>query len=298
MWKALRGPASRSAALPGAAADADARDPGRQAARQAVAHHHARSGGAAAARPGRARLHAPRRRTGSGSPTSPTCAAGRALVFFAFVIDVFSRARSSAGSSPANMRTDLVLDALRMALGQRDPGADVALVHHSDRGSQYTSIDYTQTLDDHGVLASVGIGRRRLRQRAGRELRRQLQDRADRRPRLAHPLPARARRSSSTSAGSTTTACTRRSATSHPPSSKHTRRRRIAALALRARCARHRHQHDRPDYAHSENVGTQLTRSPSNPVRLRSAVRSEWRLITATHNLLKLHKHHTATAAA
>jgi putative transposase len=29
-------------------------------------------------------------------------------------------------------------------------------VHHSDRGSQYTSIDYTQTLDDHGVLASVG----------------------------------------------------------------------------------------------------------------------------------------------
>jgi putative transposase len=35
-------------------------------------------------------------------------------------------------------------------------GADVELAHHSDRGSQYTSIDYTQTLDDHGVLASVG----------------------------------------------------------------------------------------------------------------------------------------------
>ena len=43
-----------------------------------------------------------------------------------------------------------------MALGQRRPGADVALVHHSDRGSQYTSFDYTQTLSDHGVLASVG----------------------------------------------------------------------------------------------------------------------------------------------
>lgn len=54
------------------------------------------------------------------------------------------------------MRTDLVLDALRMALAQREGGADVELVHHSDRGSQYTSIDYTQTLDDHGVLASVG----------------------------------------------------------------------------------------------------------------------------------------------
>jgi transposase InsO family protein len=34
------------------------------------------------------------------------------------------------------MRTTLVLDALRMALGERRPGADVALVHHSDRGSQ------------------------------------------------------------------------------------------------------------------------------------------------------------------
>ncbi len=56
----------------------------------------------------------------------------------------------------ARMRTDLVLDALTMALGRREPGADVELVHHSDRGSQYTSIDYTQTLTDHKVLASVG----------------------------------------------------------------------------------------------------------------------------------------------
>jgi putative transposase len=56
------------------------------------------------------------------------------------------------------MRTDPVLDALRMALGRPESGAEVALVHHSDRGShgQYTRIDYTQTLDDHGVLASVG----------------------------------------------------------------------------------------------------------------------------------------------
>jgi putative transposase len=52
-------------------------------------------------------------------------------------------------------RTTLVLDALKMALGNRRPGADVALVHHSDRGSQY-KIDSTQTLADHGVLASVG----------------------------------------------------------------------------------------------------------------------------------------------
>ena len=56
----------------------------------------------------------------------------------------------------AHMRTDLVLDALKMALHRRGPGADVELIHHSDRGSQYTSIDYTQTLTDNRVLASVG----------------------------------------------------------------------------------------------------------------------------------------------
>jgi putative transposase len=77
------------------------------------------------------------------------------VVFFSFVLDAFSR-RVVGWQLASHMRTDLVLDALRMALGQRQPGADVALVHHSDRGSQYTSIDYTQTLADHGVLASVG----------------------------------------------------------------------------------------------------------------------------------------------
>jgi len=77
------------------------------------------------------------------------------LVFFSFVIDVFSR-KVVGWQLASHMRTDLVLDALRMALYQRGPGASVALVHHSDRGSQYTSIDYTQELTDHGVLASVG----------------------------------------------------------------------------------------------------------------------------------------------
>ena len=77
------------------------------------------------------------------------------LVFFSFVLDAYSR-MVVGWQLAANMRTTLVLDALAMALGQRAPGADVALVHHSDRGSQYTSIDYTQTLSDHGVLASVG----------------------------------------------------------------------------------------------------------------------------------------------
>ena len=77
------------------------------------------------------------------------------MVFFAFVLDAYSR-MVVGWQLATHTRTDLVLDALRMALGQRAAGADVELVHHSDRGSQYTSIDYTQTLADHRVLASVG----------------------------------------------------------------------------------------------------------------------------------------------
>src|SRR3954470_14724878 len=56
-------------------------------------------------------------------------------VFFSFVIDVFSR-RIVGWQFAGHMRTDLVLDALRMALTRRDPGADVELIHHSDAGSQ------------------------------------------------------------------------------------------------------------------------------------------------------------------
>jgi putative transposase len=77
------------------------------------------------------------------------------LVYFAFVIDVYSR-MICGWQLAAHMRTDLVLDALKMALGLRGPGAAVGLVHHSNRGSQYVSGDYTQTLEDHRVLASVG----------------------------------------------------------------------------------------------------------------------------------------------
>jgi putative transposase len=76
------------------------------------------------------------------------------IVYFAFIIDVFSR-RVVGWQLASHMRTDLVLDALRMALGTREHGADVRLVAHSDRGSQYTSTGYTQVLDDHSVLASV-----------------------------------------------------------------------------------------------------------------------------------------------
>jgi putative transposase len=71
------------------------------------------------------------------------------------VIDVFSR-KIVGWQLASHMRTDLVLDALRMALGTRQPGADFTLVTHTDQGSQYTSHDYTQVVDDARVLASVG----------------------------------------------------------------------------------------------------------------------------------------------
>ena len=57
------------------------------------------------------------------------------VVYLAFVIDVFSR-RVVGWQLASHMRTDLVLDALRMALGTREHGADFRLVAHTDRGSQ------------------------------------------------------------------------------------------------------------------------------------------------------------------
>jgi transposase InsO family protein len=77
------------------------------------------------------------------------------VVFFSFVIDAYSR-RIVGWQFAGHMRTDLVLDALRMALTRRAAGADVRLVHHSDAGSQYTSYAFAHVLDDHDVLASIG----------------------------------------------------------------------------------------------------------------------------------------------
>lgn len=77
------------------------------------------------------------------------------VVFFSFVIDVFSR-RIVGWQFAGHMRTGLVSDALRMALTRRHSGADVKLVHHSDAGSQYTSAAFQEVLDDHHVCGSIG----------------------------------------------------------------------------------------------------------------------------------------------
>ena len=62
-------------------------------------------------------------------------------VFFSFILDVYSR-RIVGWQLATNMRTTLVLDALRMALSTRAPGADFQLIHHTDMGSQYVSLEY------------------------------------------------------------------------------------------------------------------------------------------------------------
>lgn len=75
------------------------------------------------------------------------------FVYVAFIIDVFSRAIVGWRAS-RSMRTDLVLDALEQALHARPLTGD--LVHHSDRGSQYVSIRYTERLAEAGIERSVG----------------------------------------------------------------------------------------------------------------------------------------------
>ena len=76
-------------------------------------------------------------------------------LYVAFVIDVFAR-RIVGWKVSSSMRTDFVLDALEQALYARQPERDNGLVHHSDRGSQYVSIRYTERLAEAGVEPSVG----------------------------------------------------------------------------------------------------------------------------------------------
>lgn len=76
-------------------------------------------------------------------------------VYVAFVVDVFSR-RVVGWQASRSLRTDLALDALEMAIWSRR-GQDLGgLVHHSDRGSQYLAIRYTERLEEAGLHASVG----------------------------------------------------------------------------------------------------------------------------------------------
>mgnify|MGYP001828430155 FL=1 len=76
-------------------------------------------------------------------------------VYVAFVIDVFAR-KIVGWRVSTSMTTGFVLDALNQAICQRAPSEAGGLIHHSDRGSQYLSIKYTERLADAGIDTSVG----------------------------------------------------------------------------------------------------------------------------------------------
>lgn len=77
------------------------------------------------------------------------------FVYTAFVIDAFSRAIVGWRVS-SSLRAELALDALEMAIWSRRSADLGGLVHHSDRGSQYLAIRYTERLADEGAVTSVG----------------------------------------------------------------------------------------------------------------------------------------------
>jgi len=77
------------------------------------------------------------------------------MVYVAFVIDVFAR-KIVGWRVSKSMTTSFVLDALNQAICQRAPSEADKLIHHSDRGSQYLSIKYTERLAEAGIDPSVG----------------------------------------------------------------------------------------------------------------------------------------------
>lgn len=73
-------------------------------------------------------------------------------VYIAAVVDLYSR-RVVGWAIAEHMRTELISDALRMAVFRRDPAS--GLMHHSDRGSQYASADYQGLLAQWGITVSM-----------------------------------------------------------------------------------------------------------------------------------------------
>jgi putative transposase len=75
------------------------------------------------------------------------------FVYLAFILDACSR-KVVGWSMATHLRSELVIDALQMAIARRKPSP--GLVHHSDRGVQYTSLSFGKRLEDEGLLPSMG----------------------------------------------------------------------------------------------------------------------------------------------
>ncbi len=83
------------------------------------------------------------------------CSTWSGIVYIAFVTDVFSR-RIVGWKAARSMTTTLVLDALNMAAWTRRHNDVHGVICHSDAGSQYTSIAYTERLEEIGAAPSIG----------------------------------------------------------------------------------------------------------------------------------------------
>ena len=77
------------------------------------------------------------------------------MAYVCFIVDAFSR-RIVGWRAAANMKTDMVLDALEMARASRGSRRLVGLVTHSDAGSQFTSVRFTERLEEIGARPSIG----------------------------------------------------------------------------------------------------------------------------------------------
>jgi putative transposase len=75
------------------------------------------------------------------------------FLYLAFILDVYSR-KVVGWSMATHLRTELVVDALEMALWRRKPNA--GLIHHTDRGSQYTALSFGKRLEEAGIVPSMG----------------------------------------------------------------------------------------------------------------------------------------------
>ncbi len=80
-------------------------------------------------------------------------ATGEGFLYLAFILDVHSR-RVVGWAMEDHLRTEIVVDALRMAVWRRKPAP--GLVHHSDQGAQYTSLSFGERLKEVGITPSMG----------------------------------------------------------------------------------------------------------------------------------------------
>ena len=83
------------------------------------------------------------------------CSTWSGVVYVAFIIDVYSR-RLVGWKASRTMTASLVVDALNMAAWTRKTGLD-GLICHTDAGSQYTSVSYTDRIDERGGHRSTGL---------------------------------------------------------------------------------------------------------------------------------------------